>query len=115
MNRKYSFKKNYEIEKLVKSRVSVGNKFFVIYYRKTNNPAQIALSVSKKNGNAVERNYQKRVIREIVRETISSLDGYQMLIVAKKNSNELTFNEKKENINRLFSKIRKESKWKRIK
>ena len=109
MNRKYSLKQNHEIEKLVKMRVSVGNKFFAIYYRKTDQPTQIAISVSKKNGNAVQRNYQKRVVREIIRSLFGMIEGYRMLVVVKKASCELTFKEKKENISRLFFRIRKEN------
>lgn len=109
MNRKYSLKKNYEIEKLVKSKISVGNKFFAIYYRKQVNSTEIAISVSKRNGNAVERNYQKRVVKEIVRENLQNLQGYRLLIVVKQLSKTLKFVEKKENLEKLFKKIRKET------
>ena len=93
MNRQYSLKKNFEIEKLVKKRMSVGNKYFAIYYQKNQSCLQIAISVSKKNGNAVERNYQKRVIREIMRNNLEKLDGYRLLVVVKKDSRELSFEE----------------------
>lgn len=109
MNRKYSLKKNYEIEKLVRAKVSVGNKYFAIYYRKHNLNTEIAISVSKKNGNAVERNYQKRVIKEIVRKNLQDLIGYRMLIVVKQMSKSLTFTEKKEILEKLFKQIRKET------
>lgn len=109
MNRKYSLKKNFEIEKLVRAKMSVGNKFFAIYYKKQIDKAEIAISVSKKNGNAVERNYQKRVVKEIVRKNLLKLQGYRLLIVVKQLSKELTFEEKKENLERLFQRIRKET------
>lgn len=109
MNRKYSLRKNFEIEKLVKMKISVGNKFFAIYYRKNDdNNTKIAVSVSKKNGNAVERNYQKRVVKEIVRKNLDELSGYSMLIVVKSLSKDLTYSEKVEVLEKLFSKIRKE-------
>lgn len=110
MNRAYSLKKNIDIEKLVKSRISVGDKFYAIYYKKINSHQEIALSVSKKLGNAVQRNYEKRVIREIVRENIDKLEGYRVLIVAKKNSVQLNYLEKKEVINKLINLIGKEKK-----
>ena len=83
MNRQYSLKKNHDIEKLVRGKVSVGNRYFAIYYRKIND-TKIAFSVSKKNGNAVVRNYQKRVVKEIVRELFEYVENYKMLIVVKK-------------------------------
>ena len=110
MNRQYSLRKNFEIEKLVKKRMSVGNKYFAIYYQKNQLGLQIAISVSKKNGNAVERNYQKRVIREIMRNNLEKLSGYRLLVVVKKDSRELSFEEKKENILYLLKKIERNNK-----
>jgi len=111
MNRKYSLKQNKEIEQLVRYKISVGNKYYAIYYHKHDGEPQIAFSVSKKNGNAVERNYQKRVIKEIVRSNIDSLKGLKILIIVKPSSKDLSFGEKKENIEYLINKIRKEIKW----
>lgn len=114
MNRSYSLRKNFEIEKLVKMKVSVGDKFFAIYYRKNeNNETKIAISVSKKNGNAVERNYQKRVVKEIVRKNFDDLIGYSLLIVVKQLSKSLTYKEKEDDLKKLFIRIRKDKRWKR--
>ena len=110
MNRQYSLKKNHDIEKLVRGKVSVGNKYFAIYYRK-NNETKIAFSVSKKNGDAVIRNYQKRVVKEIIRELFEYVENYKMLIVVKKTNEELSFLEKRENLKRLLLKIRKDDKY----
>lgn len=107
MNRQYSLKKNHDIEKLVRGKVSVGNRYFAICYRKIND-TKIAFSVSKKNGNAVVRNYQKRVVKEIVRELFEYVENYKMLIVVKKTNEELSYLEKKENLKRLLLKIRKD-------
>lgn len=111
MNRKYSLRKNKEIEQLVRYRISVGNKYYAIYYHVYNGEPQIAFSVSKKNGNAVERNYQKRVVKEILRPVIKDLYGYKLLVVVKPLSKELSFDDKKNNILYLISKIRKEIVW----
>jgi ribonuclease P protein component len=76
MNRKYSLKKNHDIKELLQKKQSVGNKYYVIYYdyieRKT---PLIALSVSRKVGNAVERNYEKRVVREIIRPLLETIEN----------------------------------------
>ena len=103
MNRKYSLKKNHDIEKLVRSKCSVGNKYFAIYYHLIKNNTQIAFSISKKYGKAFERNYGKRVTKEIIRNllkqgVISKDMEYKMLFVIKPSSKELTFEEKEKQI-----------------
>jgi ribonuclease P protein component len=66
----------------------------------------IALSVSRKVGNAVERNYEKRVVREIIRPLLETIENYKMLIVIKDKSKELSYIEKEENINYLIKKMK---------
>ncbi len=104
MKKRFCLKKNQDIEKLVKLRKSVGNRFYVIYYNDTNE-TKVAISVSKKLGNAVVRNYQKRVIREIVSKQLIKLKNKHILIVVKTNSLVLKFDEKKNMINSLIKKI----------
>lgn len=108
MNRKYSLKKNHEIEKLIKIKKSVGNYYYAIYYRITNKIPKIGISVSKKVGNAVVRNYQKRVLKEIIRFNIDEFYGIKCLIVIKKASMSLTFEEKKKQLEYLIKKINKD-------
>lgn len=108
MNKKYSLKKNYDIEKLVKERKSVGNTYYAIYYNDSNlQDPKIAISVSKKLGKAVVRNYEKRVIREIVSKNMNLLTPIQYLIIVKVKSMDLTFKEKEKELKYLFKKIRK--------
>ncbi|MGD9605161.1 MAG: ribonuclease P protein component [Bacilli bacterium] len=110
MNHKYSLKKNHDIEKLIKLRQSVGNKYYAIYYSSSKNPlAQIALSPTKRFKTAVERNYEKRVLREILREQLDDLAFYKMLIVVKITAKELSFVQKKEQIDLLLNKIKKQN------
>lgn len=107
MNRKYSLKKNHDIKELLQKKQSVGNKYYVIYYDYIENKTPlIALSVSRKVGNAVERNYEKRVVREIIRPLLETIENYKMLIVIKDKSKELSYIEKEENINYLIKKMK---------
>lgn len=106
MNRKYSLRKSYEIEKLIKLKQSVGNKFYAIYYEITNDQLpKIAYSVSRKVKTAVKRNYEKRVCKEILRKKLSKLNNLKMLIVIKEPALELSFLDKEKQILNLIEKI----------
>ncbi len=108
MNRKYSLKKSYEIEKVMSLKKSVGNRFYAIYYQYCEGEMKIAISVSKKVGCAVVRNYEKRAVREIVRQNKNKIMGVKALIIIKKLATELIFQEKDDNLRNLFSKILRE-------
>jgi ribonuclease P protein component len=106
MNRKYSLKKNEDIGRLVHLKQSVGSKYYAIYYcYKEQEIPKIAISVSKKYGNAVLRNYEKRVTRELLRTKIAKFNNLEALIVIKKEVANLKFEEKKEQIYYLIRKI----------
>mgnify|MGYP002622471644 CR=1 FL=1 len=112
MKRIHSLKKSYDIEKLVKRKQSIGNKYYALYYQLNNHTRPlIAISVSKKFGNAVKRNYEKRITREIITEKIQDLASYNILVVVKKNVESLTFSQRKEQMHYLLGKLkRKEDK-----
>jgi len=110
MNKQYILKKNHDIDSLVKFKQSVGNTYYAIYYRKSES-LQIVVSVSKKLGKAVVRNYNKRVLKEIIRKNMDQIPFVNMLIVVKKNSLNLTYLEKEVEIIKLIKRI-KVKKWK---
>lgn len=107
MNQKYVLKKNEEINALVKKKNSVGNKYYAIYYDKQeNNDVKVAISVSKKNGSAPVRNYEKRVVREIIRtKWLDQLKGYRCLIIVKKEVLNLTFIDKEKELENVIKKM----------
>lgn len=105
MNKKYSLKKSYEIKRLIAKKKSVGNRFYAIYYD-CGGCTQIAISISKKLCKAHDRNYNKRVIREILRNNFSLLVNKSMLIVIKEKSISLSFKEKEIELEKLLKKIR---------
>ncbi len=108
MNKSYIIRKNEDIEKVIRNHKTVGNKYFVIYYLKSNS-FKVAFSVSKKLGCAVLRNRQKRILREIVRNHMNEINNYMLLIVVKRPSIDLEYSEKENQINILFKKIKKEN------
>lgn len=106
MNRKYSLKKKYEIEKLIKAKISVGNKYYAIYYQNISEEVpQFAFSITKRFKTAVRRNYEKRVTKEIFRKNLTKLKNLKMLIVIKEEVKNLEFKEKELQILYLINKI----------
>lgn len=108
MNKCYILKESHEIEKLLKYKYSVGNKYFVIYYNK-NETIKVAFSASKKIGNAVTRNYNKRTMREIVRKNMKYLEKRKALVVIKQAGALLDYQEKENQLIKLLKKIKVET------
>lgn len=109
MNKSYILKENHVISNLAKKKKSVGNKYYAIYYG-YNESLKIAFSISKKYGKAFERNYGKRVTKEIFRSLIAKQkltkdSKYKMIMIIKPSSKELAFDEKEKQINYLVNKI----------
>ena len=67
MKKIYRIKKNEDIKLVLDNKKSAGNKNYIIYIMKNSEAKnfRIAMSVSKKIGNAVVRNRQKRLIRQV--------------------------------------------------
>lgn len=106
MDKKYIIKKNQEIDCIIHERNSVGNKYFVIYKKNMNEASfRFAISIGKKYGNAVSRNLMKRRIREIIRKNINDIKKYDFILVVKKDSSSLSFEEIEQNIMKLFRKV----------
>lgn len=111
MKKEFRIKNKIEIDTVFARRKKVSNKFFSIYYLSNKKEHfRFAMSIGRKYGRAYERNLAKRRIRAIVQEQNENILSYDFVIVIKKESKELSFNEIKENIINLLkeSKIIKE-------
>jgi len=106
VKKEYRVKKSSEIKMIVKSRQSKANKYFVIYKKENhvNNHFRFAVSVSKKYGNAVERNKIKRRVREIISK-FDIIDTFDVFVVVRLNAKKITFNEIKDSITSLVKKL----------
>ena len=101
-------KKSWEFDKIIKNGKCVKNNSFVIYYLDNlDGKKRFGISVSKKIGNAVKRNYYKRIIRKIcdINKNIYS-KGKDYIIIMRVRGLELSFNELNESILDLLEKIK---------
>ncbi len=109
MKKKYRLKKSHEIAAVVQQRIKITEKHYTIYYTKRDDGIKIAISAGKKYGNAVERNYAKRVVREILRLHLQKLPSYSLVVVVKDVSKDASFDEKKKSLEKaLKTLLRKE-------
>ena len=61
MDKQHRIRKNEEFQQIIKLKKAISNSTFVIYYDdKKEDDCRVGISVSKKMGNAVERNKIKR-------------------------------------------------------
>ena len=82
MKKLYRVRKNEEFSKIIALKHSAANAFFVVYSSPTKEGnARVGISVSKKLGNAVERNRIKRQVREMTRAIVDFENCPKDLIV----------------------------------
>ncbi|ERJ12540.1 ribonuclease P protein component [Haloplasma contractile] len=101
MKKEYMIKKNYDISYIIKKKNSVANKYFVMYklQNKQTEHFRIAVSVSKKIGNAVVRNRLKRQIKSVIYNNRFHINkNYDILIIARKGIEDLEFSKLQESL-----------------
>lgn len=101
MEKQYRLKQSNEIATVVRKRQRVYSNYFTCYYQR-NQKIQIAFSVSKKYGNAVERNKIKRIMREICRPYLNNMPCVKMVIVVKKEAQNQKFEQLKQDLERMI-------------
>lgn len=110
MKKKDVVKHSRDFDHIIGNKTFVKNKEFIIYYEnRDNNINRFGISVGKKIGNAVVRNYYKRVIRNICdkNKNIYS-NGKDYIIIMRYGCKEKTFKEINESFKSLINKINKE-------
>ena len=104
-------KKSREFDAIIKDNNFVKDNNFIIYYRHNDSSNRFGISVGKKIGNAVTRNYYKRVIRNICdinKKLYSKSKDY--IIIMRKGCMELSFKEKNDSFIALMKKIQNREK-----
>lgn len=102
-------KKAQEFDYLIKKGNFQKNNYFVIYYKnKKSINSRFGIAVGTKLGNAVTRNKLKRQIREIIKEIKNKFQKDQdYIIMIRKESLNLNYQEKKENLISLLNRVEK--------
>ena len=108
MKIKYRVKTHEDFQAVVRSTTYEKNKTFVVYYLKNEyGHARIGVSAPKKLGNAVVRTTTRRQIRSMIRDTIKDLESIDYVIIVRKDYHLKTYEENKNELLHLFSKIRR--------
>ena len=105
MRKKYRLKRSNEIGKIVLKKQKVNSELYTVYYIYNKEETKIAIVAGKKCGNAVQRNYEKRIMREIVRPYISNLKRIHAVIVAKEKVLNISFTKKKETLEKILGQL----------
>ena len=104
-------KKNLDFKRIIDMNNCVKNNVFIIHYGSNNlDRYRFGISVSKKIGKAVTRNYYKRIVRNIVdnhKKLYSK--GKDYIIILRKACLEMNYSELEESFLQLINIIEKES------
>ena len=105
-------KNSRDFDRIIKYGKMVKNKCFVIYYDQNNlDFYRFGISVGKKIGNAVTRNYYKRVMRNVCDNYKNYYSkGRDYIIIVRKACTLLSFSEMEDSFVYLINKIEKEKK-----
>ena len=108
MKKTYRVKKNEEIGNILKGQKKQGNKNYIIYIKENSEAKhfRLAMSVSKKVGNAVVRNRGKRLIKQVFAENKNEILAYDIFVIAKNNSINLTYEEVQKEICNLLKRLK---------
>ena len=111
MKKEDVIKKSREFDDIIKNNRFVKNNNYIIYYRDNNEKTRFGISVGKKIGNAVMRNYHKRVIRNICdinKKLYSKSKDY--IIIMRKGCINLSFKDKNDSFVSLIKIIQSKEK-----
>ncbi len=96
-----------EINEVIKNRKQVKNKYYYIYYKDNKyDKYRFCICVSKKLGNAVNRNKIKRQVKDIIdKSNLVFKRNVDYVIIISKEINNIEFNKRREYLIELISKI----------
>lgn len=104
MKKSYRIKKEAEFQAIMQLKNTFANRNFVIYTKPIEQAHfRVGLSVGKRIGNAVTRNYVKRVIRASLQQLENRIDpNTNLIIIARPNITKLSASDVKKNLEHVF-------------
>ena len=103
-----NIKKRSDFLSVRKTNISIHSKFLIINFKsnKYTDNFRLGLTVSKKQGGAVKRNYIKRLLRSIFIKNCSNVPkNFDYEIIPKKNFSECNFSSLEEDLLKILKKI----------
>ena len=106
MKKKNRIRKQQEFQKLIHNGTKYANHSFVMYIQpKAESEARIGITLSKKIGNAVERNLIKRQVRMMCQDLVHFEDyPFDCILIVRYGYKEQSFESNKNNLEKLFRK-----------
>ena len=105
MKKRNIIKKNYEYERIIKTSKPYIYKDYILYCEKTNaSEYHFGISIGKKVGNAVTRNFIKRRIKSIIDQN-NYQKNFNCIIIVRKGLLEKTYQEKEKILLEAFHKL----------
>ena len=104
MKKEYRIKKNQEFQSIIDAGKKKSNDSFVAYYQpKKDDQARVGITLSKKMGNAVERNHYKRQVRMMCQE-ILDFQSYpnDIILIVRKGYKNNRYSHNKNNLEKLL-------------
>lgn len=97
MDKRYRLRNNREFKKVYSNGKNFWNRNLILYKRKNEfEETRLGITITKKFGNAVTRNRARRRLSEIYRLKLHRIkDGYDIVIIPKKNVIDLSYDELK--------------------
>lgn len=104
MKKENIIKKSFEIKEVINNGKKLYNSYYSIFIKNNNyNKDRFAICVSKKLGNAVTRNKNKRQVKDIIdKSNLLFSNEKDYVIILRNDINNLKFIEKKENLINLL-------------
>lgn len=105
MKKKEIIKKSNDYTKVINKNNKLKNKYYSLFYIKSDNTL-FGISIPKKIGNAVIRNKNKRQIKNIIDNNKNNIqNGYNYVIIIRKEILSLSYQKKEQELINLFKKI----------